>query len=105
MGVVFHRQGPGTRRSPRWQGSSIEVDGAKDDFVFELLFYLTVAVESSTHFSATLILRPLSKSGPSVPLFPGKPGHKKNFSFLNQSKVPSAPPTGQSATPVNTPTQ
>ena len=74
--------GESLERASRWQGSAIEVDGAKDDFVYELLCYLTIAVATTSHFAVTLILRRHPKSKQLAPLFPKKPGNKGNFSFL-----------------------
>lgn len=70
------------RRAAQWQGSSIEVDGAKDDFVYELLCYVSAALGAAGHFRVTLILRPHPTSKKLVPLFPKKPGCKKNFSLV-----------------------
>lgn len=74
--------GESLARAARWQGSAIEVDGAKDDFVYELLCYLTIAVATSSNFTVTLVLRQHPKLEQLAPLFPKKPGNKGNFSFL-----------------------
>jgi hypothetical protein len=74
--------GSALRRAAQWQGSSIEVDSAKDDFVYELLCYVSAALAATTHFNVTLVLRPHPKSKKLVSLFPRKPGCKKNFSLL-----------------------
>jgi hypothetical protein len=74
--------GSALQRAARWQGSSIEVDGAKDDFVYELLCYVSAAVAATSHFTVALVLRPHPKLKHMVPLFPRKPGCKKNFSLL-----------------------
>jgi hypothetical protein len=74
--------GDALKRAAQWQGSSIAVDGNKDDFVYESLCYLSVGVAATSHFTLTLVLRPNPKSGQPIPLFPKKPGYKKNFSFL-----------------------
>jgi hypothetical protein len=68
-------------RAAEWQGTSIEVDGDKDDFVFELLCYASAALAATGHFKVTLIMRPHPRSKKLVPLFPRKPGLKKNFSL------------------------
>ena len=77
-----HQLGNALKRAAQWQGSSIEVDSAKDDFVYELLCYVSAALAAAIHFKTELILRPHPKSKKMVPLFPKKPGHKKNFSLL-----------------------
>jgi hypothetical protein len=74
--------GAALHRAARWQGPSIEVDSAKDDFVYELLCYVSAALGAAGHFRVTLILRPHPTSKKLVPLFPKKPGCKKNFSLL-----------------------
>lgn len=78
--------GSALRRAAQWQGSSIEVDGAKDDFVYELLCYISAALAATGHFKPTLILRPHRRSKKMVPLFPKKPGCKRNFSLLLLSR-------------------
>jgi hypothetical protein len=75
--------GDALQRASVWQGPRIEVDGARDDFVYELLCYLTVALAAVGPFIAELILRyPRKTTGKLLPLFPKKPGYKKNFSYL-----------------------
>jgi hypothetical protein len=46
------------------------------------LCYLAVAVAATNHFKAVLTLRKHAQSGKLAPLFPKKPGYKKNFSLL-----------------------
>jgi hypothetical protein len=74
--------GDALEKAAEWQGSLIEVDGAKDYFVYELLCYASAALAATTHFKVTLVLRPHPKSKKLVSLFPRKPGCKKNFSLL-----------------------
>jgi hypothetical protein len=78
--------GDALKRAAQWHGSSIEVDGAKDDFVYELLCYICAALASTGYFKPTLVLRQHRKSKKMVPLFPKKPGCKKNFSLLLLSR-------------------
>jgi len=83
--------GDALKRAARWQGSPIAVDGAKDDFVYELLCYFTVAVASANHFKVALTLRKHPTTGKLAPLFPKKPGRKKNFSFLALTEASGQP--------------
>jgi hypothetical protein len=78
--------GSALRRAAQWQGSSIEVDSTKDDFVYELLCYISAALAATGPFEPTLILRPHRRTKKMVPLFPKKPGCKRNFSLLLLSR-------------------
>jgi hypothetical protein len=70
------------RRACRWAGSMADVDADEDDFLYEILCYLTLAKESLAAHELILVARPLSSKVKPVARWPRKPGKKQNFSYL-----------------------
>jgi hypothetical protein len=66
-----------------WNGSRESVDGAKDNYVYEILCYLHIAKAAKSGFNLQIGGRTERlRDGTSVARWPKKPGKKLNFSYF-----------------------
>ena len=71
------------QKAATWRGSLLPVDASRDDFVYELVCYFRIALDTSSHFDLEISGNTSTHKGKKIALWPKKPGLKKSFSFIS----------------------
>ena len=70
------------RAAAQWQGSLQDVDSDQNPYIYELLCYFSLALQTHQHFKLKIVPRPHPKTHAPAALWPRGPAKKVNFSYV-----------------------